>query len=275
MAARGKHNSQSFELELTTNMPIASRSSSPLDLDDLRSATSSVDDELGDLSEQARPERSESYSSNEEQAVIKKLDRRLVLFLALLYMLAFLDRSSTSRNLWGIQNDTDWYRHRKCEDSWPKWRSESQLFWVWMDSDELLLHLYRISMDDTPLPYYSGSCVHLSLRGLVGHHCFVAIRSTILSSHVLPTRSSRYRRSSILSRCSISALVFLQEGGARIANRTLYFCCAPCNILCRQPCMADHEGLWQSSYRDMEITVSSRGFSRDSFCCGSVVPNTW
>ena len=36
------------------------------------------------------------YTPDEERSVIKKLDRRLVLFVALLYMLSFLDRSSTS-----------------------------------------------------------------------------------------------------------------------------------------------------------------------------------
>lgn len=35
------------------------------------------------------------YTPDEERAVIKVLDRRLVLFIALLYMLSFLDRSST------------------------------------------------------------------------------------------------------------------------------------------------------------------------------------
>ena len=35
------------------------------------------------------------YTPDEERAVVKKLDRRLVLFVALLYMLSFLDRSST------------------------------------------------------------------------------------------------------------------------------------------------------------------------------------
>ncbi|KAI4134436.1 MAG: hypothetical protein LQ341_006023 [Variospora aurantia] len=34
------------------------------------------------------------YTSDEEQAVLKKFDRRLVLFIALLYMLGFLDRSN-------------------------------------------------------------------------------------------------------------------------------------------------------------------------------------
>lgn len=35
-----------------------------------------------------------SYTRDEERAVVKKLDRRLVLFVAFLYMLSFLDRSS-------------------------------------------------------------------------------------------------------------------------------------------------------------------------------------
>jgi len=35
-----------------------------------------------------------SYTLDEERAVIRKLDRRLVLFVAFLYMLSFLDRSS-------------------------------------------------------------------------------------------------------------------------------------------------------------------------------------
>lgn len=34
------------------------------------------------------------YTPDEEQSVIAKFDRRLVLFIALLYMLSFLDRSS-------------------------------------------------------------------------------------------------------------------------------------------------------------------------------------
>jgi hypothetical protein len=35
-----------------------------------------------------------AYSGVEERSVLKKLDRRVVLFVALLYMLSFLDRSS-------------------------------------------------------------------------------------------------------------------------------------------------------------------------------------
>lgn len=36
------------------------------------------------------------YTRDEEATVIRAFDRRLVLFIALLYMLSFLDRSSTS-----------------------------------------------------------------------------------------------------------------------------------------------------------------------------------
>ena len=35
------------------------------------------------------------YTPDEERAVVRKFDRKLVLFVALLYMLSFLDRSST------------------------------------------------------------------------------------------------------------------------------------------------------------------------------------
>jgi hypothetical protein len=38
--------------------------------------------------------RSKEYSREEEQAIVRKFDRRLTLFIALLYMLSFLDRSS-------------------------------------------------------------------------------------------------------------------------------------------------------------------------------------
>lgn len=37
------------------------------------------------------------YTTDEEKAVVRKLDRRLVLFIAFLYMLSFLDRSSEYR----------------------------------------------------------------------------------------------------------------------------------------------------------------------------------
>jgi hypothetical protein len=38
--------------------------------------------------------RSKEYTDQEEKAIVRKFDRRLTLFIALLYMLSFLDRSS-------------------------------------------------------------------------------------------------------------------------------------------------------------------------------------
>ena len=50
-----------------------------------------------DSSEHARTERNiKSFTADEEKVVIRKLDYHLVLFIALLYMLSFLDRSSKS-----------------------------------------------------------------------------------------------------------------------------------------------------------------------------------
>lgn len=53
------------------------------------------------------------YTPDEERAVVRKLDRRLVLFMALLYMLSFLDRSSmhsilTLRTLSPSQSPRNW-----------------------------------------------------------------------------------------------------------------------------------------------------------------------
>jgi hypothetical protein len=39
------------------------------------------------------------YTPDEERAIVRKFDRKLVLFVALLYMLSFLDRSSLSLSL--------------------------------------------------------------------------------------------------------------------------------------------------------------------------------
>ena len=61
--------------------------------DDARRRSGSIISD-GDSDHVAEESRQELYSAVEERAVIRKLDRRLVLFVALLYMLSFLDRSS-------------------------------------------------------------------------------------------------------------------------------------------------------------------------------------
>lgn len=92
----GKDGSGAFELEDMSrprddpNHPCSS------DNGDLRNSSSTLGDELEDPAEQIRQARFILYTSDEERAVIRKLDRHLVLFVAFLYMLSFLDRSSTS-----------------------------------------------------------------------------------------------------------------------------------------------------------------------------------
>jgi hypothetical protein len=80
-----------------------SRAEHPEDipLHDLDSRCSSqplnhVDDHYHDDDEDdnSSVESFELYTPDEEKALLKKLDTRLVLFLALLYMLSFLDRGS-------------------------------------------------------------------------------------------------------------------------------------------------------------------------------------
>lgn len=60
-----------------------------------RQRFSSISDDE-DFDDAAEENGRQLYSPHEERAVIQKLDRRLVLFVAFLYMLSFLDRSSKS-----------------------------------------------------------------------------------------------------------------------------------------------------------------------------------
>jgi hypothetical protein len=65
--------------------------------DELRERTGRKDEEDGPSSlDERRPRRQRQlYTPEEEQAVVRKFDRRLVVFMAFLYMLSFIDRSST------------------------------------------------------------------------------------------------------------------------------------------------------------------------------------
>lgn len=57
------------------------------------------------------------YTQAEEAAVIRLFDRRLVLFIALLYMLSFLDRSSMLNMSWPMDlRLTETVRYRKRKD---------------------------------------------------------------------------------------------------------------------------------------------------------------
>lgn len=60
------------------------------------------------------------YTPDEEQAVVRKFDRRLVLFLSVCYMMSFLDRSSMLSTvhafvlaIYGYRTNV-FFRHRQC-----------------------------------------------------------------------------------------------------------------------------------------------------------------
>ena len=66
------------------------------------------------------------YTPDEERAVIRRLDIRLVLFVALLYMLSFLDRSSMHRASVFVSL-LNYPRYWQCKNRWPVCRSTAQL----------------------------------------------------------------------------------------------------------------------------------------------------
>jgi hypothetical protein len=70
------------------------------------------------------------YTGTEERAVLKKLDRRVVLFVALLYLLSFLDRSSefpaSLSSMFGVANAVV-CRYWKCTHSGSRTRSQPHL----------------------------------------------------------------------------------------------------------------------------------------------------
>ena len=94
MASAGKDEGAS-----TSTRTTAPNDSTPNDEKDTENAESeSSDSEEDDETKPRRLERvgtmSKDYTDAEEQTVLRKFDRRLVLFIALLYMLSFLDRSN-------------------------------------------------------------------------------------------------------------------------------------------------------------------------------------
>lgn len=97
---KGERQRASFELGPMPRTCDASDNGSP------RASTSSLDDDLNysPLPRARGAENPTDYSLEEERVVVRKLDRHLVLFLALLYMLSFLDRSSASAVSFPLQD---------------------------------------------------------------------------------------------------------------------------------------------------------------------------
>ena len=106
------------------------------------------------------------YTPDEERRVIRKFDKRLVLFVAFLYMLSFLDRSSTLPWILLLKNlsclaDLFATRHWQCESRRSVQRPRTQLLSIRVASEGVLHYLYQFRVDDfavegisaTHLPY--------------------------------------------------------------------------------------------------------------------------
>jgi len=90
----------------------------------------------------------ELYTPDEERAVLRKLDRRLVLFVALLYMLSFLDRSNIGNaEIAGLQRDL------AISNSQYKWLLRG--FYITYILFEWMTLLYRV----VPPHIYISLCV--------------------------------------------------------------------------------------------------------------------
>lgn len=78
-----------------------SKASVSFERDDNNDAEFDYDDPLGrqaDLSDDGSLETFQLYTPDEERQVRRKLDRRVILLVTLLYLLSFLDRSSSYRS---------------------------------------------------------------------------------------------------------------------------------------------------------------------------------
>lgn len=90
-----RHVRSSVELEMLLRSSDEDRASLPSPRDDVQHCAEQGDDADKDGQIMSRVASfSKYYTIEEEKAIVRIFDRRLVLFLALLYMLSFLDRSS-------------------------------------------------------------------------------------------------------------------------------------------------------------------------------------
>lgn len=117
-----EHLGRTFELEDLT------RNAGACGLHHQQYRSANMDEEKPPQPRRSKKARFFLYTPEEERAVLRKLDKRLVLFMALLYMLSFLDRSSKcfgstphSMLIW-------LYRYRKCKNCWFVTRLAAELF---------------------------------------------------------------------------------------------------------------------------------------------------
>lgn len=85
-----------MEIELENASPSRRQKLSRIASDSSLHAAAISDGESSEHAEDDGIESFKSFTIDEEKVIVRKLDRHLVLFIAFLYMLSFLDRSSKS-----------------------------------------------------------------------------------------------------------------------------------------------------------------------------------
>lgn len=104
------------------------------------------------------------YTVAEEGEVVRKFDHKLVPFLALLYLLSFLDRSSRSHCLcWKWTKLSGFCRHWECKNCRDD-RGLGPLAWqIRMASDRVLYHICSFRMDGFDVPSCSSAYLRFAL----------------------------------------------------------------------------------------------------------------
>jgi hypothetical protein len=65
------------------------------------------------------------YTTEEENVIMRKMDKRVVGLVALLYLLSFLDRSSMVKRFYGLLTTNCDPRYWQCENCWSNARSKA------------------------------------------------------------------------------------------------------------------------------------------------------
>jgi hypothetical protein len=119
------------------------------------------------------------YTPDEERAVVRKFDRKLVLFVALLYMLSFLDRSSEFVvSLHRISADR--YRYWKCQNCWPGSGPQSRFCKIRMGHYGFLHRIYLLRMDERVMEIDTRPYICYRNCAILGYHRFFTIGSYII-----------------------------------------------------------------------------------------------
>ena len=124
------------------------------------------------------------------------------------------------------------FRYWKCEGCWAIRGLTAQLITVRMASDSVLHYLYPLRMDDAIVPYCTSTCLHCTLRCILGTCSVAAISGGLVHRYASASGPPWYWRSSFRAWGSFLSLLFLQARGAGTADRSLHLCRTTRNFFC-------------------------------------------